>query len=78
VGLEERASGQLLSDDHGLLVLLVLPVPKILGVTPEQAVVSTLTERSEAEGRLLQVRIDFDWATGVGARELEAYKQRYL
>jgi len=78
VGLEERGTGQLLSDDHGLLVLLVLPVPEILTVAPGEAVVSSLTERGEAARRLLRVSIDFGWGPATGTQALEAYRQSYL
>ena len=35
VSLEELGTGQRLSDDHSMLILLVLPVPAIVGITPE-------------------------------------------
>ena len=78
VGLEEQGTGQPLSDDRSLLVLLVLPVPQILAVTPGEAVVSSLTELGEAEDRLLQVRIDFGWGPASGTQELETFRQSYL
>jgi len=55
VGLEEQGTGQLLSDDHSMLVILVLPVPVVLEVTPSVSVVSSQSEHDEAERTLLQV-----------------------
>ena len=78
VGLEEQGTGQLLSDDHGLLVLLVLPVPEILGVTPGEAAVSSLTGHGDAERGLLQLRVDFGWGPASGTQALEAFRQDYL
>jgi len=78
VSLEEYGSGQLLSDDHSMLILLVLPVPAIVGITPTQASVSSETGVGEAEQQLLQLRIDFDWGVAAGTPELELYKQNYL
>lgn len=59
-------------------MLLVLPVPEIISVTPEQSVITSETQNSDAESRLLQVRIDFNWGITLGSPELEIYKQRYF
>lgn len=78
MSLEELGSGQLLSDDHSMLILLVLPVPAIVGITPQQASVSSETGIGEAEQQLLQLRIDFDWGVVAGTPELELYRWNYL
>jgi hypothetical protein len=44
VSLEEFSTGMLLSDQHSMLVLLVLPVPTILSVTQADAVGTSQTE----------------------------------
>lgn len=61
-----------------MLVLLALPVPEIVSIVPEQAVISSETGTGEAEAQFLQLRINFDWGVDVGTTELELYKQHYL
>ena len=57
VVLEEQGTGLLLSDDHSMLVLLVLPLPEIQTVAPEEAIVASHTgldtETGKAEHHLL-------------------------
>jgi hypothetical protein len=54
VSLEEQGSGMLLSDDHSMVVLLVLPVPVILAVTQAEVVASSQT--GSAEGGVLRLQ----------------------
>lgn len=54
VALEEQGSGMLLSDEHGVVVLLVLPVPVILAVTQAEVVASS--ETGPAEDGLLRLQ----------------------
>lgn len=51
VSLEEKGTGMLLSDDHSMVVLLVLPVPVILAVTQAEVVASSQTAVAD-EGAL--------------------------
>jgi len=78
VSFEEVNTGIELSDDHSMLVLLVLPTPIITNVTPVHTVVPSESLAGEGERRLLQLRIGFDWGTILGTQELEQFKHVYM
>lgn len=76
--LEEAGTGQLLSDDHSTLVLLILPAPSILNSIPERAVVTSMTSNTESALGVLQVRIDIDWGPAAFTEDLEIFRHNYL
>ena len=53
VSFVEVNTGMVLSDDHSMLVVLILPTPVILDVTPEQVVIPSESQDGQAERRML-------------------------